>query len=113
MRLFFTPGCPGLGSQNGLQLLPDLGGLADTVTQVVELGTTDIAVAHSLHLHDRGRVNGEHLLHAHAVGDTTDGEGLLDAAVLLGDDGTLEHLNTLTGAFLDLHVDTDGIAHFT
>ena len=57
-------------------------------------------------------MNGEHLLHAHAVGDTTDGEGLLDAAVLLGNDGTLEHLNTLTGSFLDLHVDTDSIAHF-
>ena len=35
----------------------------------------------------------------------------LDAAVLLGDDGALEDLDTLAGALLDLHVDTDGVAH--
>ena len=56
-------------------------------------------------------MDGEHLLHAHAVGDAADGDGLPDAAVLLGDDGALEDLDTLTGAFLDLHVHTDGVAH--
>ena len=55
-------------------------------------------------------MQGEHLLNAHAVGDTADGEGLLDAAVLLGDDGALEDLDTLAAAFLDLQVDADGIA---
>ena len=56
-------------------------------------------------------MNGEHLLHAHAVGDTADGEGLLNTAVLLGNDGALTDLDTLAGAFLDLHVHADGIAH--
>jgi len=56
-------------------------------------------------------VEGEHLLHTDAVGDTTDGEGLLDAAVLLGDDGALEDLDTLAVAFLDLQVDPDGVTH--
>ena len=55
-------------------------------------------------------MNGEHLLHADAVRDTTYGDGLLDAAVLLGNDNALEDLDTLAGAFLDLHVDTDGVA---
>ena len=35
----------------------------------------------------------------------------LDAAVLLGDDGALEDLDTLAGALLDLHVHPDGVAH--
>src|SRR5699024_12633524 len=40
------------------------------------------------------------------------GDGLLDPAVLLGDDGALEDLNALTGALLDLHVHLHGVAHF-
>ena len=31
--------------------------------------------------------------------------------MLLGNDGALEHLDTLTVAFLDLQVDTDGVTH--
>ena len=30
--------------------------------------------------------------------------------MLLGDDGALEDLDALPGAFLDLHVDADGVA---
>ena len=56
-------------------------------------------------------MNGEHLLHADTVGQAADGDGLLDTAVLLGDDSALEDLDTLTGAFLDLHVYADGVAH--
>ena len=94
-----------------LQLLANLGCLADAVAQVVQLGAADIAVAHGLDLLDRGRVDRENLFHADAVGQAADGDGLFDAAVLLGDDGALEDLNTLTGAFLDLHVDANGVAH--
>ena len=31
--------------------------------------------------------------------------------MLLGDDGALEHLDTLTGALLDLHMHANGVAH--
>ena len=72
-----------------LQLLADLGCLADAVAQVVQLGAADIAVAHGLDLLDRGRVDGEDLFHADAVGQAADGDGLFDAAVLLGDDGAV------------------------
>jgi hypothetical protein len=58
---------------------------------------------------DGGRVDRENLLNADAVGKTTNSDGLLDAAVLLCNDGTLEDLDTLTRAFLNLHVDTDGV----
>lgn len=67
-----------------LQLLLDLGSLTNAVTQVVQLGAAHEAVADHFDGGDGGGVHGEHLFHAHAVGDTTDGEGLLNAAVLLG-----------------------------
>ncbi len=54
-------------------------------------------------------MDGEHLLNADTVGNAADGEGLLDAAVLLSNDGTLENLDTLAVAFLNLQVDTDGV----
>ena len=56
-------------------------------------------------------MQGEHLLHSHAVRDATHGEALLHTAVLLGDHSALEHLNTLTAAFLDPDVHADGVAH--
>ena len=59
---------------------------------------------------DRGSVDGEHLLNTNAVGNAADGEGLGDAAVLLSNDGTLEDLDTLTVAFLNLQVDTHSVA---
>ena len=68
-------------------------------------------MTHRLDLLDGRRVDGEHLLHADAVGQAADGDGLLDTAVLLGDDSALEDLDTLAGAFLDLHMHADGIAH--
>ena len=55
-------------------------------------------------------MNGEHLLHANAVGNAADGDGFLNAAVLLGNDSALEHLNTLAVALLDLSVYLYGIA---
>ena len=68
-------------------------------------------MTHRLDLLNGRGVNGEHLLHADAVGQAADGDGLLDTAVLLGDDSALEDLDALTGAFLDLHVYADGVAH--
>ena len=59
-------------------------------------------------------MQGENLLAAHAVGDTANGDGLTDAAVLTGDNGAFKHLDTLTSAFLDAHMHTNGVAdlHF-
>ena len=93
-----------------LQLLADLGSLTDAAAQVIELGAADITAAHGLDLLDEGRMDVEHLLDADAVGETTNGEGLLKTAVLLRDNDALEDLDTLAGAFLDLDVNADGIA---
>ena len=54
-------------------------------------------------------MNRENLLHAHAIGNAADGDGLLNAAVLLGNHSTLEHLDALPRALLHLHMDADGI----
>ena len=68
-----------------LQLLADLGSLTDAAAQVIELSAADITAAHGLDLLDEGRMDGEHFLDADAVGETTNGEGLLKTAVLLRD----------------------------
>ena len=91
------------------ELLLDLGALAHAATQVVQLRTPDSAVANHLDRGNRGRVDGEDLLHAHAVRDAADGDGLLDAAVLLGDHSALEGLDALALAFLDANGDPNGV----
>ena len=93
-----------------LDALLNLSCLAHTITQVVQLCTTDLALTDGLDHSNVGRVHGENLLAAHAVGDTTNGDGLTDAAVLTGDNGAFEHLDTLTRTFLDAHMNTNGVA---
>ena len=56
-------------------------------------------------------MQGEDLLAANAVGDAADGNGLTNAAMLAGNDGAFENLNTLTSAFLDAYMHTNGVAH--
>ena len=47
-------------------------------------------------------MHGKDLLAADAVGNAADGDGLVDAAMLLGNDGAFESLGALTVAFLDV-----------
>ena len=84
-----------------LQLLLDLGALTHAATQIIQLGPANLTIANHLNVVDGRRVDGEHLLHANAIGNTADSDGLLDAAMLLGNDGTLKHLNTLAGTEKD------------
>ena len=93
-----------------LQALLDLGLLADTVTQVIQLGAADFTAADGLDGDDGGRMHGEDLLAANVVADAADGDRLVDAAMLLGDDDALESLITLTASFLDTNGDANGVA---
>ena len=93
-----------------LQTLLDLCALTDTLTQVVQLCSADFTAADCLYGDDGGRVHGEDLLAAYAVGNTTDGDGLVDAAMLLGNDGAFKSLVALTAAFLYTNGDADGVA---
>src|SRR5919107_1040892 len=103
-----------LGSGRGpgllLGALGDTGRLAATVAQVVELGTTDGATAHDLDRLDVRGVDREHALDAFAVGDLADREALLEAAAGPGDADAFIGLHAGALAFLDLHVDDDGVA---
>ena len=92
-------------------LLLDLSGLAHAVTQVVQLGTTNLALADGLDHSHIGRMQGEDLLAANAVGDPANRDGLTDAAMLAGNDNAFEHLDTLTRTFLDAHMHTNGVAY--
>jgi hypothetical protein len=56
-------------------------------------------------------VHGEDLLTANAVGNTTNGDGLADAAALASDDDTLENLDSLTRTFLDADVNANSVAN--
>ena len=94
-----------------LQALFDLCLLAHAVTQVVQLCSANLTLADSGNRDDGGRVHREDLLTADTVGDTADGDGLVDAAMLLSNDGAFESLVTLTAAFLNTNENTDGIAH--
>ena len=93
-----------------LQALLDLCSLADALAQVVQLCSADFTAANCLYGDDGGRVYGEDLLAAYTVGDAADGDGLVDAAMLLGNDGAFKSLVALTAAFFYADCDTDGIA---
>ncbi|SBW04766.1 hypothetical protein KL86CLO1_11947 [uncultured Eubacteriales bacterium] len=97
-------------SFSGLDFLFDLGALAHAVAQIVEFRAANLAVTHQLDALNGRSMDGKYLLHADAVRYAANGDSLADAAVLLGNDGTLKNLDTLAAAFLDLDMDTDGVA---
>ena len=94
-----------------LQLFPNLGGLAHAVAQIVQLSPANHAVADHLDFVNGGGMDGKYLFYADAVGDAADRNGLLNTAVLLGNDSTLVDLDALAGALLDLYMYPDGVAH--
>ena len=94
------------------KLFFDLGGLAEAVAEVVELRTADLAAANDVNLLDERAVDREHTLNANTVRGAADGEGLRDAAMLLGNNGALKSLDTLLVAFLDADGDANGVADF-
>ena len=79
-------------------------GLAGAVTQVVELGTADIAVALHFDGSDRRGVELERTFNAFAGRDLADDEGRVETAVAAGDHDAFEGLNALAGTFNDVDV---------
>src|SRR6478609_5416403 len=99
----------GLGGL-ALDALGDTGRLSATIAQIIELGAAHEAAADDLDGIDVGRIDREHALHAFAVRDLADREALLEAGAGAGDADALIGLHAAALAFLDLHVDDDGIA---
>lgn len=90
-------------------LLFDLGCLTDAVTQVVELGPTNVSTGVHLDLLDDRRVNREGTLHADAIGELANGEGLLYPTALTTNHNTLEHLDALLVALNHANVNLEGV----
>ena len=91
--------------------LADLGLLTHSVAQVIQLGAADFTAADGLDGDDRGGVDGEDLLAADSVEDAADGDGLVDTAVFLGDNGAVKSLVPLAVALLDTDGDADVVSH--
>ena len=94
-----------------LDLFLNLGCLTDSVTQIVELCSSYATLTDNFHLHHVRRMDREGLLHTASVRNASYGKGLGDSAAVLGDNGTLEHLDSLAGSLFDSVVDTDGITN--
>jgi len=92
------------------ELLADTGGLATTLTEVVQLGAADCTAAFDGDAADRLAVSLKDALNAFTVGDLAYREGGVDAAVTDGDDDAFEGLQTLALTFLDPDLDDYGIA---
>ena len=99
----------GLGLLAGGQVFLDAGSLAFQIAQVVQLAGADLAAALHFDRVDGGAVGLEHALDAEAMRDLAYGEGGVEAGVLLADDHAFIGLDALAVAFLDLHVDDDGV----
>ena len=92
-----------------LQLFLDLGALADSVAQIVELCTANLTAADDFNLFNVRGMYREGLLHAYTVGYASYGKGLGDSAAVLGNDGAFEKLNSLSVALFDSVVNLDGV----
>ena len=89
----------------------DPGSLACSFSHVIELGSSNVALANELDLLNERRMKRESLFYANAGRDSSDSEGLADAAVLLLEHIALEDLDSFSVAFLDLDVYLNGIAY--
>src|SRR6218665_1532138 len=92
------------------QLFLDAGRLAAALTQVVQLGTAQIATALDLDAGDQRAVGLERALHAFAAGDLAHGKTAVQAAIALGDHHALVSLHALAAAFDHIHIHDDGVA---
>ena len=91
-------------------LLLDASSLADTIAQVVELGSPHITATYHLDGMNDGRMEREDALDSDAKAELADCERSSGAATVAGDNNTLKDLNALAAAFDDAHVNTHGVA---
>src|SRR5262245_13230239 len=98
---------PWAATDSELALLAYLGGLADAVAEVVQLGATHVAPLDDLDLRHRRRVQRKRALDADSVAELADGVRLLQAAALTTDHVALEDLDTLLAALdhTDVHLE--------
>ena len=84
------------------------GSFAPQSAEIEQAGAADLGRAQQFDLVDHFGVNGEDALHALAEADLAHGEAGLRSVVAL-DDHAFEGLHAFLVAFLDLHVDANGV----
>ena len=72
-----------------------LGCLTNSVAQIEEFRAAYLTDTGNLYLYNIRRVDGERLLNAHAVSNSSYGKGLGNTAVALCNESTLEQLDSL------------------
>ena len=87
----------------------NLGALADSAAQIVELSTTDFTASYYFYLSNVGGMEREGLFNTNTVGNSAYGKGLGDAAAVLSDNGAFKHLNSLSVTLFDLVVNTNSV----
>src|SRR5277367_3700146 len=108
-------GCGGLWDGDYAVGALDAGSFALEVAEIVQAGAADFAFANDVHRADRGRVQREDALDAHAEAYAADGESGAGRAALFGDDHAFEGLETLffllAFAFFEANVHANGVAN--
>lgn len=94
-----------------LNKLLDLSGLADSLAEIVQLSAANLTASYKLYLLNYRRVYRENSLDAAAVSYTSYGKGLVDTAVLLGNNSTLEDLDPRLVTLSDSYVYLYGITN--
>ena len=87
----------------------NLGCLALTIAQIVQLGAANLTVTDQLNMVHTGRIDRESTFNTNAIGHTANRKCFTDAAIALGDNSAFESLQTFTVAFNNLHPYTYGI----
>jgi hypothetical protein len=88
----------------------DLGGFTVKITQVVQLGSTNVTVRINFNHLDCGRVERECTLDSNAETYFSHGKGFGDACTLAANHDALEDLNSLSVPFRHSHVDFDVVS---
>ena len=91
-------------------LLLDTGFLTGEITQIEDAGAAHGTVLVDINLLDKRTGEGEDTLHSDAIGDLADSKGFSSSASTALQHNALEVLDSLFVSFLNLVMDSDGIA---
>ena len=87
----------------------DLGSLADSFSDVVELSTADFTLTDNVNLDYMGRMKRESLFNTAAISYAANSKCLGNAAAVTRDNGSFVHLDSFAGTFFDKVVYTNGV----
>ena len=83
--------------------------LTNSLADIVEFSAANFTAAYNYYLLYIGRMKREGFLNTYTVSNASYSKGFGNTAVFLGDNRTFEKLNSFSGAFLDLVVNSNSI----